>query len=369
MYVGDNDNSQLPVDASRPANADGQYAGRPDLAQHRHLREHDARRSATNIVGWEWDTIPTQAQYLATSRPASSGSARPTSTRRRPSPVDQDEGRQRTTFPPAGLPGTVSAVKYTAPSGAQVFAAGTMQWSLGARVRGRDPRIQQATYNILSDMGVQPQTRRTGSRRPRRLQHVADRLLHRSPRTRSATSTVTFNASASNDPDGTIAKYEWDLDGNGTYETSRRRADRDPQTTPPSGEVDVRLRVTDNRGATDVPSATVNVIGNQFPTASFTASPNPVNPGPDRSPSTPPPPATPTAQSPNTNGTSTATARYETNTGTTPTTSTTYATPGTVQVGLRVTDNGGKQATKTLRDGRASAASAATATRSSTPPG
>ena len=25
---------------------------------------------------------------------------------------------------------------------------------------------------------------------------------------------------ASRDPDGTITKYEWDLDGNGTYETS-----------------------------------------------------------------------------------------------------------------------------------------------------
>ena len=30
---------------------------------------------------------------------------------------------------------------------------------------------------------------------------------------------VAFNASASSDPDGTIAKYEWDLDGNGSYET------------------------------------------------------------------------------------------------------------------------------------------------------
>ena len=30
---------------------------------------------------------------------------------------------------------------------------------------------------------------------------------------------MTFDASASADPDGTIAKYEWDLDGNGTYET------------------------------------------------------------------------------------------------------------------------------------------------------
>src|SRR6185369_14628500 len=31
---------------------------------------------------------------------------------------------------------------------------------------------------------------------------------------------VTFDASASKDSDGTIAKYQWDLDGNGTFETS-----------------------------------------------------------------------------------------------------------------------------------------------------
>ena len=39
--------------------------------------------------------------------------------------------------------------------------------------------------------------------------------------------TVTFNGSGSSDPDGTIAKYEWDLDANGTFErnsgASRRR--------------------------------------------------------------------------------------------------------------------------------------------------
>ena len=32
--------------------------------------------------------------------------------------------------------------------------------------------------------------------------------------------TVTFNGSGSSDSDGTITKYEWDLDGNGTYETN-----------------------------------------------------------------------------------------------------------------------------------------------------
>ena len=42
----------------------------------------------------------------------------------------------------------------------------------------------------------------------------------RRPRTRRISARRrSFNASASTDPDGTIAKYEWDLDGNGTYET------------------------------------------------------------------------------------------------------------------------------------------------------
>ena len=54
----------------------------------------------------------------------------------------------------------------------------------------------------------------------------ADGLASRPPRTRSTPGqTVSFNASASSDPDGTIAKYEWDLDGNGSYET-------DTGTTP-----------------------------------------------------------------------------------------------------------------------------------------
>ena len=39
--------------------------------------------------------------------------------------------------------------------------------------------------------------------------------------------TVTFDASGSRDADGSIAKYEWDLDGDGTYE---RDTGTDPVT-------------------------------------------------------------------------------------------------------------------------------------------
>src|SRR5262249_36043680 len=53
-------------------------------------------------------------------------------------------------------------------SGALVFGAGTVQWSWGlddAHDRGSDPadvRVQQATLNLLADMGVQPATRQPG---------------------------------------------------------------------------------------------------------------------------------------------------------------------------------------------------------------
>ena len=53
---------------------------------------------------------------------------------------------------------------YRAPSGALVFGAGTIQWSWGLdgnHDRGGstpDPRMQQATVNLLADMGAQPGT-------------------------------------------------------------------------------------------------------------------------------------------------------------------------------------------------------------------
>jgi hypothetical protein len=53
---------------------------------------------------------------------------------------------------------------YRAPSGALVFSAGTVQWSWGLDSHHdngsapADPRMQQATINVLADMGSQPQT-------------------------------------------------------------------------------------------------------------------------------------------------------------------------------------------------------------------
>ena len=163
----------------------------------------------------------------------------------------------------------------------------------------------------------------------------------------SPASAVTFDASASNDPDGSIVKYEWDLDGNGSYETDTRlEPDRqhtyategDVQRRPPGHRQPDRHRRRHARR--------VSVVANQPPTASFTATPNPVAGRRRTSTSTPPPPPTPTARSPSTSGTSTATAPTRPTPGRARPPATPTRRPGTVNVGLRVTDNGGTTATQ-----------------------
>jgi LPXTG-motif cell wall-anchored protein len=63
-------------------------------------------------------------------------------------------------------------------------------------------------------------------------------------------STVTLSAATSSDPDGTITLYEWDLDGNGTFEVSGADRTTVDVSRPDDGVATVRLRVTDDGGAT-----------------------------------------------------------------------------------------------------------------------
>ncbi len=346
MYMGDNENLSFPLSIP-PGDALDQYSA-DRVWRNTGISQSVTTDIGSELVGWEWDAVPTQAQYLA-KEPA--GVKRIAAT-----DVDAlggisnswlvDEGRQRTNFPPAGQPGTAEAVRYTAPSGAEVFAAGTMRWARGLGIED-DPRIEQATYNLFSEMGVQPVTPVSLTIDPAGSNKAPIAAFSVSPSPVGYNTTVTFDASASKDPDGQIAKYEWDLDGNGTYETNTGTNPVVTHKYTADAMIDVRLRVADQSGATDVSVRTLNVIGNQFPIASFSASPNPVIQGLpvqfDASASKDPDGSIAKYEwDLDGNGT------YETNTGKTPTTSHSYASVGTVQVGLRVTDNGGKTATETV---------------------
>jgi len=148
--------------------------------------------------------------------------------------------------------------------------------------------------------------------------------------------TVMLDGSTSADPDGTVVRWQWDLDGNGTFE---RDTGANPKTTTnfaAPGEKTVRLRVTDDRGATAI-AAKVIIAANHAPKAAFNP-PSPAIAGNpvtlDGSPSSDP------------DGTVAQYAwdldgngSFETGPTSTPTTTHTFANPGSYNVGLQVKDN------------------------------
>ena len=356
MYVGDNDNWSYPLTVPATNETD-EFAG-DRIWRNTGISESSSTTIGNNLTGWEWDSIPTQAQY--TSRePAGVKRLTQTNMATAPSPANwvQDEGLIYSHSPPPGQPSTVSAVKYTAPSGALVFHAGTVQWSWGLAphyldqpgidtyedppVDSSDSRIQQATYNILADMGVEPQTPAgiliDGNDPPTAAFTVT-------PNPTATGLEVHFDASGSSDSDGQIVKYEWDLDGNGSFETDTGGTPSASTTYSNAGEVTVRLRVTDGGGAADQATRTVVVSegapGNASPQASFAASPSPAPVG-----------ASVTFDASGSSDSDGEVVKYEwdldgngsyeTDTGSDPTATHSYATEGAHHVGLRVTDNDG----------------------------
>jgi hypothetical protein len=76
---------------------------------------------------------------------------------------------------------------------------------------------------------------------------------------------VSFDASASRDEGGPIARYEWDFDGDGTFEQDVGRLPSLTRNFPQVGAMHVTLRVTDGVGRSALVTKTVRV--NAPPTA------------------------------------------------------------------------------------------------------
>ena len=67
---------------------------------------------------------------------------------------------------------------------------------------------------------------------------------------------LTFDGSGSSDPDGEVVLWEWDLDGDGRYETTGARPVYRYAT---AGKRTIALRVTDAFGATATATAQITV--------------------------------------------------------------------------------------------------------------
>jgi hypothetical protein len=150
MYIGDKraDDFPLRVSAQEGAHRFWRYSSVNNLPA------GSTAAIGTSIVGWEWDRRfdnglePSGVQTLATS-PVQGN-------------VLQDNGHTYATA------NTLSnATIYEAASGALVFSTGTNNWwrGLAQNLHNEaepDARIQQATVNVLGDMGVAPTTLAAG---------------------------------------------------------------------------------------------------------------------------------------------------------------------------------------------------------------
>lgn len=72
---------------------------------------------------------------------------------------------------------------------------------------------------------------------------------------------VTIDPGASQDADGSLVLFEWDLTGDGIFDVNDARPDASSfeQAFLRSGDTQISLRVTDNDGATDISSRTLSV--------------------------------------------------------------------------------------------------------------
>lgn len=163
----------------------------------------------------------------------------------------------------------------------------------------------------------------------------------RTPATGTAPLLVNFDASASTDPDGTIASYSWDwVDG-----TAAGSGSTPSHTFTVPSLYPVRLTVTDNDGATASSTLVVEVsAAPQNPVASFTRSPTSGN--------------IPLVVSTNASASSDPDGTIETYlwdwgdgtaTSTGVTAQHTYTEPGDYLITLRVTDNDGRSSIASLQ--------------------
>lgn len=172
--------------------------------------------------------------------------------------------------------------QYRAPGGALVFSAGTIQWSWGLDAEHdhpgtpSSPAIQQATVNLLADMGVQPGTPSGVSRAVRSADTTAPAawLTNASTSVSGGVNVTIFGAAR--DVNGRVAGVEVSTDGGKTWHpaSSGRESWRYTMTTPVNTTYQIQTRAVDDSGNIGA-VATSNPVragsGTQCPCSLFTA--------------------------------------------------------------------------------------------------
>jgi hypothetical protein len=178
---------------------------------------------------------------------------------------------------------------YKAPSGALVFGAGTVQWPWGLdsdHDRGggaADPRMQQATVNLLADMGVQPATLQSGlSAATASTDTVAPTASIVSPAAGEAIApggAVTISGTAADGGGGVVGGVEVSVDGSAWHPATGRESWTYSWTPTTQGDATLRVRAVDDSGNLGAASSvTVHVGARACPCSIFDAGATPATP-------------------------------------------------------------------------------------------
>ncbi|MFN8061346.1 MAG: DUF6605 domain-containing protein [Vicinamibacterales bacterium] len=210
-------------------------------------------------LGGEWDT-----DGPSRSRPAGLVRLSTTTVAKSTAVVLQDDGES---FAPGRATHHLSL--YRDASGALVFGAGTSHWSwgldashdaLGTAAPPDDLRIQQATVNLLADMGVRPSTPQAGVvPSPTSADALPPSSAVTSPNADvalTAGEAVTISGTAVDNGGGVVAGVEVSTDGGRTWEAASGRERWSYVWTPADrGTATVSTRAVDDSGRLETPSA------------------------------------------------------------------------------------------------------------------
>jgi hypothetical protein len=159
---------------------------------------------------------------------------------------------------------------HKAPSGALVFGAGTVQWAWGLDANhdgsggGTDVRMQQATVNLLADMGVQPGTLQSGlvaASKSTDFNAPASTIsFPTSGSTQQLGVPVTISGTAVDFGSGVVGGVEVSTDGGVTWHPASGRESWTYTWMPvTSGTINLLSRAVDDSGNLETPSAGVTV--------------------------------------------------------------------------------------------------------------
>jgi hypothetical protein len=159
---------------------------------------------------------------------------------------------------------------YRAPSGALVFGAGTVQWSWGLDANhaiagtSTDANMQQATVNLLADMGVQPATLQVGllPATPS-TDTISPRSTITSPASGSVVtggSPVTVSGTATDFGGGVVGAVEVSVDGGKSWHPAVGRENWSYTFVPlNSGILNLQSRAVDDSGNLEIPSPGISL--------------------------------------------------------------------------------------------------------------